>query len=192
MLVQRCLQVVKINPLEQCYFSAIYSPSLGMIRFHHGVDLWHLLFKDWLYVSQSGGLSLQQYNSGCQFWPNIKVRFRLWGHLATSPVVSDMALTHQLCRKEFPQRLKILKQIKCLLGWKENSYLWTGTEAGSKTESRFCGGLNHSYGAFLPGFLWPIILICLVQSLYLVYLRNLPCMCTHVLTKMDSNEEAYA
>ena len=29
-------------------------------------------------------------------------------------------------------------------------------------------------GAFLPGFLWPIILLCLVLSLYLVYFRVLP------------------
>ena len=62
--------------------------------------------------------------TGCQFWPNIKVRFRWWRHLATSPVVSDTALTHQLCRREFPQRLKVLKQVKCLLEWKEYSYLY--------------------------------------------------------------------
>ena len=157
-----------------------------MIWFHHGDDLWHVLFKDWSHVSQSGGLSLQCYNSGCQFWPNIKVRFRWWGHLATSPVVSDTALTHQLCRRDFPQRLKVLKQVKCLLEWKEYSYLWTGTEA----ESCPCGGLNHFYGAFLPGFLWPIILICLVHSPYLVYLRILPGMHTHLLVKVDPTKKA--
>ena len=31
--------------------------------------------------------------------------------------------------------------------------------------------------ALLPGFLWPIVLLCLVLSLYLVYLRVLPCVC---------------
>ena len=34
--------------------------------------------------------------------------------------------------------------------------------------------------AFLPGFLWPIILLCLVLSLYLVCLRVLPCVCVCV------------
>ena len=34
--------------------------------------------------------------------------------------------------------------------------------------------LNHFHGAFLPGFLWSIILICLIQSLYLKYLNILP------------------
>lgn len=43
--------------------------------------------------------------------------------------------------------------------------------------------------ALLPGFLWPIVLLCLVLSLYLVYLRVLPCV--HLLAKMDSREEAY-
>ena len=36
--------------------------------------------------------------------------------------------------------------------------------------------LNHLYGAFLPGFLWPIILICLVHTPCLVYLRIFPCV----------------
>ena len=36
-----------------------------------------------------------------------------------------------------------------------------------------CGSLNYFYGAFLPGFLWPIILTCLVNSPYLVYFRIL-------------------
>ena len=33
-------------------------------------------------------------------------------------------------------------------------------------------------------FPWPIILICLVQSSYLLYLRILPCAHTHLLAKM--------
>ena len=39
------------------------------------------------------------------------------------------------------------------------------------------GNLNHLYGAFLSGFLWPIIMICLVCSPYLVYLRILVYVC---------------
>ena len=31
--------------------------------------------------------------------------------------------------------------------------------------------LNHFYGEFLPGFLWPVILLSLVLNLYLVYIN---------------------
>ena len=34
------------------------------------------------------------------------------------------------------------------------------------------GSLSYLYGVFLPGSLWPIILICLVHSLHLVYLPS--------------------
>ena len=53
------------------------------------------------------------------------------------------------------------------------------------------GRLNCFYGAFLLGFLWPVILICLVHTPYLVYLRISPCVCTHLLAKMGLMEEAY-
>ena len=52
-------------------------------------------------------------------------------------------------------------------------------------------GLRHFYGAFLLGFLWLIILLFLVLSLYLVYLRVLPCVHVHLLAKLDSSKEAY-
>jgi len=40
------------------------------------------------------------------------------------------------------------------------------------------GSLNHFYGAFLLGFLWSIISICVVLSLFVVYLRILSCPLT--------------
>ena len=46
------------------------------------------------------------------------------------------------------------------------------------------GILNHLYGAFLP-VPWSIILICLVHSPYLVYLRIFPCVRTHLLARMN-------
>ena len=49
---------------------------------------------------------------------------------------------------------------------------------GRLRESHPCGSLNNSYGAFLPGFLWPVSLLCLVLSPYLVYLKVLPCVLT--------------
>ena len=47
------------------------------------------------------------------------------------------------------------------------------TRVGSETESHPRGSLNHFHGAFLPSFLWPIILLYLGLSPYLVYLRFL-------------------
>ena len=38
---------------------------------------------------------------------------------------------------------------------------------------------------FLPDFLWPVILLYLVLSLYLVYLRVLPYVHAHLIAKTD-------
>ena len=65
------------------------------------------------------------------------------------------------------------------------------TWVGSERQLHPRGGLNHLHGAFLLGFLWPVILPCLVLSPYLVYLRILPCVHMYLLAKMDSSEEAY-
>ena len=51
------------------------------------------------------------------------------------------------------------------------------------------GSLNYFYGALL-GFLWPIVLICLIQSSYLIHLSILACVYTHLLAKMYSTEGA--
>ena len=50
------------------------------------------------------------------------------------------------------------------------------THGWAQRESCPRGSLNHLYGAFLLGFLWPIILLCLALSPYLVYLRVLLCV----------------
>ena len=42
------------------------------------------------------------------------------------------------------------------------------------------GSLNHFFGVFVPDFLWPVTLLCLVLSLYLVYLRVLPHVHVHI------------
>ena len=58
-------------------------------------------------------------------------------------------------------------------------YMWLDTQADSGrdrvAESHPHGSLNCFYWASLLGFLQPIILICLVHSPYLIYLRVLPC-----------------
>ena len=69
-------------------------------------------------------------------------------------------------------------------------YVWTDTWAGSETESCPGGSLNHFTGHFFQVFLQSIILICLVRSSDLVYLRILPCLHTHLSAQMDSSEEA--
>lgn len=49
---------------------------------------------------------------------------------------------------------------------------------------------SHPQGSFNYGLLWWIILICLVHSPYLAYLRILPCVHTHLSAKMDSAAKA--
>ena len=51
------------------------------------------------------------------------------------------------------------------------------------SESHPRGSLNHLYGAFPLGFLWLIILLCLVLNL-----SQGPPLCSRA--KMDSREEA--
>ena len=62
--------------------------------------------------------------------------------------------------------------------------MWIDTWADSGRESRPRGSLSHLYGAFLLGFLWPMILICLVQSPYLVISQDPP-MCARASLSHD-------
>ena len=107
----------------------------------------------------------------------------LWEYwiLATRPVTSDKTLALPLCRNEFPQRQKVVKHIKSLLGGK-NVPVSRHTQADSERIMPSCA-LNHLYGAFLLGFLdkspcfawfWACIWFLLGSSLVL-----------------DSSEEAY-
>ena len=67
--------------------------------------------------------------------------------------------------------------------------LWADSEK-EIVELRPRGSLNYFGGVFLPGFLWPIVLICLVHSPYLVYLRVLLCVLMNLLAKMDLTAKA--
>ena len=96
------------------------------------------------------------------------------------PVVSDRASGPQLCGKGSPRRRKAVKQVK--------STVHVDRRRGGLRERlslRPRGSLNYFYGACLLGFLWPIILISLVSSPHLMYLRILPCVCMRPLAKMD-------
>ena len=58
--------------------------------------------------------------------------------------------------------------MKYLLGGK-NSTIHVIRHMGRLREREWypCGGSSHFYGAFLPAFLWLIVLSCLLQSPYL-------------------------
>ena len=62
---------------------------------------------------------------------------------------------------------------------------------GKLRESCPHGSLNLLYGVFLLDPLWPIILLSLVLSPYVVYLKVLPCAHLHLSARMDSSKEAY-
>lgn len=102
-------------------------------------------------------------------------------------MAGDKALACQLCGDVFPQRWKAVKQGKRILGGKR---LHVDRHMG-RLRVEPSGNLNHLQGAFFPDSLWPIILPCLALGPYLVELRVLPCVHTHLLTKMNSSEEAY-
>ena len=69
---------------------------------------------------------------------------------------------------------------------REKSTVSVSRHTGRPRELRPRGSLNHFYGAFFPDFLWAVILLCLIQNPYLVYLRVLPCVRVHLLARMDS------
>ena len=66
---------------------------------------------------------------------------------------------------------------------------YTGRLTGRVPELHPRGSVNYVCGAFLLVFLRPIILICLVHSLYLVYLRILSCVRMHLSVKTDATEK---
>ena len=78
-------------------------------------------------------------------------------------MVSDKGPGFQLCRKEFPQRQNVVKQVKYLcseasyvfIRRKRVQYLWIDTwvDSGRVAEWHPHGSLNYFYGAFLLGFL---------------------------------------
>ena len=80
-----------------------------------------------------------------------------------------------------------MKQEK-LIRRKKSTVWWIDTWMDSEEELCPRGSLNHVLGAVVLSFLWPIILLCLVLSQYLVNLRILPCVCMHLLVKADSTE----
>ena len=100
-------------------------------------------------------------------------------------MVSDKGLALWLCKEDFPQRRKVVKQAKCLLGGKE--YYACGQ---TLPQTQSCSLVNF-YGPFLSGFLWSGILICLVLSPYLVYLCILSRVHIHLLAEISFAKEDF-
>ena len=66
------------------------------------------------------------------------------------------ALALRVCRKEFPQRQKVVNQVQCFLGGKIVQYLsirHMGRFRGRVPELRPSGSLSYFYVIFPPGFL---------------------------------------
>ena len=138
----------------------------------------------------SSGLGLQWLEAWLGFPAKDWAESQWWKHqiLDSRPVVSDKGPGFQLCRKEFPQRQNVVKQV---FTKRKKSTVSMDRHKGRLREripeSFPCSGLSYFYGIFLPGFLWTIILTCRVHSSYLVYLRILPCVCTHLSAKILPN-----
>ena len=94
----------------------------------------------------------QKFLVGSRQWESRIIVSRQW----QGPGPFDFA------EKEFPQRQKVVKQAKYLFGGKE--YSICRYTMGILRELHPFGSLNHLHGAFLPSFLWPIMLPCLVLS----------------------------
>ena len=93
-------------------------------------------------VLTSGGLK-QAFGS----WPDIEVKLQQWEHqiLATRPLVSDNALALQLCREEFPQRREVVKQVKYVLGGKEEYSMCGQTQGQAQRKSGTLMGVCITY-----------------------------------------------
>ena len=98
----------------------------------------------------------------------------------------------QLCIKEFPQRWKVVKQIKYLLKGKKST-IPVDRHTGRLRELQPCSSLYYFHGVFHMGFLWPVILNCLVHSPYLVYLRlEMASLLTQLVKNLPAMWESWA
>ena len=103
-------------------------------------------------------------------------------------MVSDKGPGSWTLQKRIPTKTKSSETSKVFIK-RENKYstcAWTHGWIQRETVAELCshGSWNYFYGAFLPVFLWPIILICLV------HLRIPPCVRMCLLAKMDFTKKA--
>ena len=141
------------------------------------------------------GVGLQWLAAG--FGSQLETEAGLWPWacqmLASNPVVSDKALALWLCRKEFPQRQKVVKQIKYLLrGGKNKKYIWyMWIDTGVDSES-----LSHTLVAMGITFIGHLFQVSFRQSfrffwftVHIWYILGSSHVCTHDTTL--SHDEFY-
>ena len=109
----------------------------------------------------------------------IEVRSWQWESwiLATRPVVCDKALALGFWRNEFPQRWKVVKQVKCVLvGGKGVKYVWKDTGVDSELHPH--GSWHQLCGTFLPDFLWWSFWLAWFESIFDISQDPPVCTCT--------------
>ena len=130
--------------------------------------------------------------SACSGWdsqPVTEAGLRRWSTKSQSldqwSVTRALAL--RLCRKEFPQRWKVVKQVKCLLRGKIVQYMWIDTRAVSGRESRWVAPSWQ-----LESLLWGISSwfplanrLDFSGSLSIFGISQVPPMCTHASLSQD-------
>ena len=113
--------------------------------------------------------------------------------LANRPVVSDKGTGPLTLQKRNSTKKESSEASKVFIRRKKSTVRvdrQMGRLRGKVSEFHPHSCFNYFYGAFLPRFLWPNVLICLVHSPYLVYLRILPRVCMNLLAKMDFTQES--
>ena len=112
--------------------------------------------------------------------------------LATRPVDSDQGPGPSPLQKRIPTKVESSETSKVFIK-RKTSTVRVDRHLGRLRvpELHPRGSLNYFYGVFLMGFPLTNHLICLVHSPHLIDLRIFPCVCTHLLAKMDFTEKVY-
>ena len=105
--------------------------------------------------------------------PGTEVVWWRWKHqvLATRPVVNDKGAGPWTLQKRISAKKESSEARKVFIRRKKSTVRvdrQMGRLRGKVSEFHPHSGLNYFYGAFLPRFLWRIILICLIHSPYLI------------------------
>ena len=121
----------------------------------------------------SGGPGLQQLEAG--FWFLVqKVNLGQGSENTESQPLDHGSVTRLWLfsfAKIIPTKTESSETSKVMIRRKKGTVCVNRHIGGLRDTSHPHGNLSHLCGAFLWGFLWPVILICLVLSLYLVHLR---------------------
>ena len=108
-------------------------------------------------------------------------------------MVSDKGAGSLALQKIISTKTESSEASKVLRGKRSIEYVDRHTDSGRERVAKLhpWGNLYYFYGVSLLYFLRPIILICLVHSPYLVYLKVFQCIHINVLAKMDFSGKVY-